>query len=112
MAHRSLETQLEKANWRLNESNNQLRALKDDHEQLLQYSSQQSGKAAASQRRSAASINKLKDELQQVSEDCRNESTAATEAAAEARAVLISQMDTLTKCVQSICSGVIDMLHI
>lgn len=97
MVRRSLEAQLEKMKWKFNESTNHLRTVKDDHEQLLQYSSQQSGKAVASQRRSAATISKLKDELQQISEDHRNESATATQAAAEERDRLLQQVDTLTR---------------
>jgi ElaB/YqjD/DUF883 family membrane-anchored ribosome-binding protein len=97
MLHRSLESQLDKVNWRLNESNNQLRTLKDDHEKLLQYSSQQSGTVAASQRRSAAAIRKLNEDLQQVSEGYRNESAAAAEAATQERERLLQQLETLTR---------------
>ena len=105
--HRSLEAQLHKAQWKCNEATNQLRAVRDDHEQLLQHSSQQSGKAAAAQRRSAATIGKLNEQLQQISEDRRNESIAASEAAAEERSRLLAQVDTLTRCaISGACSVV------
>lgn len=84
--------------------------MKDDHAQLQQYSSHQSGKAAASQRHNAAAIRKLDDELQQISEDRRNESAAATEAAAEERERLLNQLDTLTRCVLNVLGHAIVMV--
>lgn len=96
--HRSLEAQLQKAKWKCEEVTNQLRAVKEDHDRLLQYSSQQSGKAAAAQRRSATTITKLDEQLQQISEDRRNENIAASEAAAEERSRLLAQVDTLARC--------------
>ena len=95
--HRSLESQLDRVTWKWNDASTQLRTLREDHAKLLQYSSKQSGKAAESQRVNAATIRKLKDDLQQALDDRRTEITAVTLSAADEKDRLLEQLDTVTR---------------
>lgn len=89
--------QLEQTKWKLNDVNNKLRAVQEDHTRLMASCKRDSHEAAAAQRRCTESITKLRAELQALTEQHRGESAAATEAAAEERCQLLNDMEKLSK---------------